>query len=710
MLLVAYEVGVTDVNKDGAVDLIASDSLNYRIFVLLGNNAGVFALKTTIQNYSTPAEVFTGDFDNNGNPDVIVHGRLGADATVYLGNGNGSFSPGARYMGNGAITSIQLADMNGDGRQDMVTTGFGQTVDVQLGNADGTFSYGYSASAGTYSSLAAVLDLNHDVLPDLVTTSNFGLSVLLATGTTTFAGPVSFPAFNQFYGFHGGFGDFNRDGNQDYAANVAGGIAILEADGKGGFRSFDFYNSGSGVGGVTIADFNRDNRLDIAASGTAETKILLGSGNGKFNSIVSAGSNTASQKILSDDFNGDSNRDLFLLGITSILYGRGDATFGPSSVIQGFPEFGYTAASSGDFNGDHRADLVVAGYESFSVILSQPSGMFTVRTTFMPFMSSVAPAIADINKDGKLDFLLYVNGWLHIYLGNGDGTFIRGREFSTIIPGVHGMLGFRSMSLADLDQDGNLDLFGITDSESVAEVFWGLGDGTFEIAVLLRLSRPLSFNSIADTDSDGKPDIILNNDRLISVVPNLGDREFGPERYYFAGIISDVAVKDLNGDGYADIVVNNGGVAVLMNQPGRRNVRGGLLAEPQPSVEGAPFGLSLSIAAAESSTPAPTVHRTICDRWTGTRNSRFEWRTSRVNGIGAIHSWAAQCDSGLQWRLELPAWHVHCCTPSRPPRTSDDHNAHCRSESRCVRQHPSPAVYSRRQWETRLQWFSRLLR
>ncbi|MCA1696661.1 MAG: VCBS repeat-containing protein, partial [Actinobacteria bacterium] len=65
---------------------------------------------------------------------------LGNTASVLLGNGNGTFQARTAYATGGSPTSIVTADLNGDGKSDVVTTDYGgSTASVLLGNGDGTF-------------------------------------------------------------------------------------------------------------------------------------------------------------------------------------------------------------------------------------------------------------------------------------------------------------------------------------------------------------------------------------------------------------------------------------------------------------------------------------------------------------------------------------------------------------------------------------------
>ena len=84
---------------------------------------------------------------------------------------------------------MAVADLNGDGRPDLVTANSdGNTVSVLLGNGDGTFSVQQTFAVGRSPRAVAVADLNGDGIPDLVV-ANYNddtVSVLLGKGDGTF--------------------------------------------------------------------------------------------------------------------------------------------------------------------------------------------------------------------------------------------------------------------------------------------------------------------------------------------------------------------------------------------------------------------------------------------------------------------------------------------------------------------------------------------
>lgn len=196
--LVANTVAVADVNADGKPDILVANGQctffeqcsNGLVGVLLGNGDGTFHTAKTYGSGGWRAgQIAIADVNNDGKLDLIVGNCGGSNCWVpdgvvgiLLGNGDGTFQPAVSYDSGGPLAdAIAVADVNGDGKLDVVAGNFiGSTVGVLLGNGDGTFRPPVIfASRGGFTSSVAIADVNNDKRPDLLVTSVNGLVEVL---------------------------------------------------------------------------------------------------------------------------------------------------------------------------------------------------------------------------------------------------------------------------------------------------------------------------------------------------------------------------------------------------------------------------------------------------------------------------------------------------------------------------------------------------
>jgi len=322
-------LAVADVNGDGKQDVLTASQGTYAVGVLLGNGNGTFrAVSTTSQ---TEGSVAVADVNGDGKLDLLTTSSSNAAAVVALGNGDGTFqAPNNYFAGNAAVpVTIAAADVNGDGKPDLLTANYtANNVTVLLGTGTGKFPAYSTYSAGSTSAPyhLAVADVNGDGKPDLLT-ANFGnntAGVLLNSGTGTFLVAKTYATGSRTTGI--AVADVNGDGKPDLlTANNTSGMTVLLGNGDGTFQAFTSYVTGGVTDRLAVADVNADGKLDVLAASNAGTTVglLLGKGNGTFQTAIPyvAGTNSQPNDVAIADLNGDGKPDLLTANYGSSTVG-----------------------------------------------------------------------------------------------------------------------------------------------------------------------------------------------------------------------------------------------------------------------------------------------------------------------------------------------------------------------------------------------------
>lgn len=201
--------------------------------VMPGNADGTFGPLALIPAGLTPNDAILGDFNGDGNIDVVLPGDLGY--AVALGTGAGTFTRGPLMREATASYWAVVGDFNNDGTQDFTGAGgiFGHTY---FGNGDGTFQApidaNFSATSGTVSG-----DFNGDGNVDIAIISatprqdgsNYGFKVAVGAGDGTFNPYLGWVLSQQQIG-NLVTADFNGDGLTDLATSVSGTIRVFAGD------------------------------------------------------------------------------------------------------------------------------------------------------------------------------------------------------------------------------------------------------------------------------------------------------------------------------------------------------------------------------------------------------------------------------------------------------------------------------------------------
>ncbi len=122
----------------------------------------------------------SGDFNKDGKPDLAFSSPVGNAVAIHLNSGSGSFSASAPIAipAGSNPAYLAVADLNGDGRQDLVTANQGNdTASLLLGNGTGGFTVGTPLTTGSSPRNLVVADLNGDKLLDLAVSNGLANTV-----------------------------------------------------------------------------------------------------------------------------------------------------------------------------------------------------------------------------------------------------------------------------------------------------------------------------------------------------------------------------------------------------------------------------------------------------------------------------------------------------------------------------------------------------
>ena len=383
--------------------------------------------------------------------------------------GRVSFRKAVPYVTSGYNPySVAIADLNGDGKLDVVVANESQSkndpegsISVMLGKGDGTFHAAVNYSSGGEGAYSiSVADVNGDGKLDLVVAngclgsncSTGAVGVLLGKGNGTFKKVVTYGSgAASVFGSRVAIGDLNGDGKLDLAVATTGPgcgngcpkglLGVLLGNGDGTFKKAKTYGTGGfdAIGSVAIADVNGDKMPDLVVANYCATEcsyppvagsvgVLLGKGNGTFQTVKtypSGGDGAVS--VAAGDLNQDGKPDILVAncgpeacgpgspgGNVGVLIGKGNGTFKPAVVYpaENSP-FDVVAA---DMNGDGKLDIVVSNWGTanggtndgaVTILEGKGNGTFRPEQTF-PSGGAEAPsvAVADVNNDGLPDVVL----------------------------------------------------------------------------------------------------------------------------------------------------------------------------------------------------------------------------------------------------------------------------------------------------------------
>jgi hypothetical protein len=565
---------VGDLDGDGIPDIVLASSLPYLTVIFRGTGQ-------TLQLPGGEYSVVLADFDHDGDLDVASFNIPTYGPIVWLNDGHGHFSPPTSYPSiHCPPTYIAAGDLNGDGNPDLfgVTTregGGGGCDMLLLGNGDGTFR------ASSVAALAPRAPRPSSVIgPDGGPSPRVDPHEPPQTARHIPPGP-GFVVLADFNGdghddpirIGGDLGhelngrlslrgavmacaaDMDLDGKLDIVVAGYGAIAIHPGNGDGTFRSnpstWTYYPPGD----AHLTDLDGDGRRDVLVTtyDTDELVVALTGPDGGFKRIIQNQIAPGGGRIAIADFDGDGRADL-LDDDDGLYLGNGDGTFRTPPIPTGV--FGVP----GDFNEDGHMDVATALGHRVRIMFGNGDGTF--RSGPEIAIEALDLQAADVDHDGHLDLVTTAGRFASVIYGKGDGTAAAIVPIPTetvatplsmgdfdgdglqdfIVPSLDGAAVYLSRGrtfvrspytgaprgpvVGDLDGDGIPDLM-------AADVWFGLGDGTFEHED--GFYGPGGATFIDDRDGDGFGDVVAigsydedGYENLVTLIPNRTTRNHAP--------------------------------------------------------------------------------------------------------------------------------------------------------------------------------------
>jgi hypothetical protein len=592
-------VVAADINNDHKVDLISADFYASTLTVYTNNGSGGFGFHATLGAGAFPVVVIAADLNGDGKVDLISVNEYANTLTVLTNNGSGDFGSNATYNVGDEPVSVVAADINGDGKLDLITAnnGYasGNTLTVLTNNGSGIFGSNATLTVGVEPTCVIAADINGDGKVDLICANQNDdtLTILTNSGSGDFGSNTSLAV--NFYPVGFVAADVNGDGKLDLiSGDHDTGLTVLT---QIGFTAWWYPTTNESLS-IAVMDVNNDGKPDLitangeyivhnddAGAGDNLT-VYTNTGHGVFGFYANLGVGSEPSCVVAADVNRDDALDLICananssgFGSLSILTNNAQGGFGLDETLTLGEYADPTCIAAVDVNGNGKVGLAAIAADELQLFTNNGSGFIAFDSVLAPGDAPLFVAAADVNGDGKVDLICVngsinkqndENGALLVLTNDGSGGFVSnaiyevGRAPTWVVA-------------ADVNADGWPDLItanGASGSGTLT-VLTNDGRGGFVSNTTYQVGFSPRCVVAADINGDGWPDLITatanvdeGTGNTLTVLTNNGRGVFG----FYATIAVDTApstvvAADLNGDGKLDLIVTStdGMMTVLLN-------------------------------------------------------------------------------------------------------------------------------------------------
>lgn len=571
----AAGVAAADLNGDGYPELIfanqgteagleaISKSSGMGSFIYWGSATGFGIDRRTEVPTHVARDVAVADVNRDGYPDLafINNGGHGRDVQVFLGSAAGYEDAVVQTVVMDDPMSIEAGDFNRDGFADLVITTSASTQTVFMmseesddevvsaicllpGSAEGIRAQNLTRLPAMNAKAVKIFDLNNDGWPEIAVANSGDGDTPLVSSYIYWGSP------------------------EGHAPNHRTELPTL------------------GANSVASGDLNNDGFLDLVFANSNDGKtydvpsyIYWGSDTGFAPYLRSDLQGFGAVDVNATDLNSDGIPEVVLVNqysgkyggkVNSLIYWGNAHHYYSTASLTKLPGDGSYGTAAADLNGDGYCDIVLCNSyaDDSDIFWGSKDGFSPDNRQTLPVAGALSSKVADLNKDGWLDLAFFsrkggeTKNLATIYWGTETGLSERNQTVLNL-----NTRRASNITVADLNRDGWLDLICNDDYFGTMQIVWGSDEG-YSIEHSWSHATNGGSPKLADLDGDGVLDFIVSGGFEVETKSRnsatriyRGTEEGTPS---FEDVIEleaytscEVAVADLNRDGYLDLVSGN---------------------------------------------------------------------------------------------------------------------------------------------------------